>query len=65
MESYDVAVRNELTGEVATVSLDSSSPQDAQVAALVQQFRLCGWRNATAFPAKRQHPKVDRDAPGQ
>lgn len=53
MESYDIVVRNELTGEVATVTVKSSWPQDAQVEALVQLFRALGWRKATAFPAER------------
>jgi hypothetical protein len=53
MESYDVVVRNELTEEVATVALRSSCPQEAQVEALVQLFRLRGWRKAVAFPAER------------
>lgn len=53
MELYDVTVRNELTGEVATISLQSSWPQEAQVAALVQLFKLQGWRKAVALPPQR------------
>ena len=50
MQLYDVTVRNELTGDVATLSVSSQCPQDAQVEALVQAFRCRGWRSATALP---------------
>ena len=53
MELYDVTVQNQLTGEVAVLAVSSSWPQDAQVEALVQLFKLHGWRKAVAFPAKR------------
>lgn len=47
---YDVKVRNELTGEEMTVSLDSNSWQDAQVHALILLFKHVGWRKAVAYP---------------
>jgi hypothetical protein len=54
MDLYDVPVQNQLTGEQRTVSLRASWPQEAQVAALVQLFRLHEWRKAVAFPAERR-----------
>ena len=49
MEMYEVLVRNEITGEMATITVESPSNHDAQVEALVQCFRAQGWRRATAF----------------
>lgn len=46
---YDVTVRNELTGEVATVEVRSDCWQQAQVDALVLLFRSSGWRKAVAY----------------
>jgi hypothetical protein len=46
---YDVRVRNELTGEVTTVSLQSNCWEEAQVAALVKLFKSQGWRKAVAL----------------
>jgi hypothetical protein len=50
MELYDITVRNELSGELETLSLTAACAQDAPVEALVQVFRLRGWRKARAFP---------------
>lgn len=49
METYDILVRNEMTGEMATITVESSNNHDAQVEALVQCLRAHGWRRATAF----------------
>ena len=49
MEIFDVTVRNELTGEVATLSIETSIAAEAQVDALVQLFDTRGWRKATAL----------------
>ena len=49
MKLYEITIRNEQTGEVATLSVRSYCPQDAQVEALSQVFRRHGWRSATAM----------------
>lgn len=49
MAQYDVVVRNERTGEVVTVSVESPSGPDAQVSALCRLFRTLGWRKALAM----------------
>jgi hypothetical protein len=50
MEQYDVPVRNELTGEIVTMSVTCACSGDAQVQALTQLFRSRGWRKLVAFP---------------
>jgi hypothetical protein len=52
VELYTVLVRNELTGEMATVSIPCWSCHDAQVEALSQLFKSRGWRKACAFQAE-------------
>jgi hypothetical protein len=47
---YDVSVRNELSGEVATISVLADCAAGAQVEALVELFKSRGWRKAIAFP---------------
>jgi hypothetical protein len=47
---YDVSVRNELSGEVTTVSVLADCAAGAQVAALVALFKTRGWRKAVAIP---------------
>lgn len=50
MELYEVVVRNELTGEVETVSIQCTGGCDAQVQALHRMFHARGWRKASALP---------------
>lgn len=47
---YDVSVRNELSGEVTTVSVLADCVAGAQVEALVALFKTRGWRRAVATP---------------
>src|SRR3989442_336331 len=47
--SLEILVRNELTGEVASVCLPSMHEAEAQVQALILLFRSRGWRKATAL----------------
>ena len=49
METFDVTVRNELTGEVVTVGIRSGDAQEAQAEALLYMFRSQGWRKAIAL----------------
>src|SRR5438105_1969365 len=49
VETYDVVVRNELTGEVTTVGIRSWDAQEAQSEALIYLFRSRGWRKALAL----------------
>src|SRR5947209_8981601 len=47
---YDISVRNELSGETATVSVLADCQAGAQVEALVALFKIRGWRKAIASP---------------
>jgi hypothetical protein len=49
VDNFTVVVRNEFTGEVRTIEVQSEYYRDAQIAALVQLFRVDGWRKATAL----------------
>ena len=49
METYQVTVRNDRTGEVRVVEVLSGYPVDAQVEALRQLFHEDDWRHATAL----------------
>lgn len=51
MESYIVAVRNELTGEIRSLEILALFQVDAQVEALTYMFRTEGWRKAVASVA--------------
>lgn len=51
MDLYAVTVRNEYTGEIATVSVIASGPKTAQAEALGLLFRGRRWRKCVAFPA--------------
>ena len=53
--SYDIPVRNESTGEVRIVVVQSQFYVDAQVAALHRLFKEEGWRKATAL---QPHPTI-------
>jgi hypothetical protein len=44
-----IPVRNESTGEVRVVEVESVHDADAQIAALHQLFKQEGWRKATAL----------------
>ena len=50
MDTYLIPVRNEHTGEVRTVEVQSGHDADAQIVALHQLFKQEGWRKATALP---------------
>lgn len=50
MKVYDVVVRNDLTGELVTLSMAGSVPAEAQTQALIQLFQTHGWRKASALP---------------
>lgn len=51
MATYQIPVRNELTGEVRMVEVHTGHVVDAQIAALQRLFKEEGWRKATAlFP---------------
>jgi hypothetical protein len=55
MQLYDVVVRNEHTGEMVTLSVESSIGADAQVQALHELFHARGWSKATALsPVARE-----------
>ena len=62
METYQVSVRNEFTGEVRVVEILSYCGVDAQVEALRLLFRLEGWRKATALALETEHRVVERIA---
>jgi hypothetical protein len=49
VRTYDIQVRNETTGEVRVVAVESDFDVDAQVAALHRLFHEEGWRRATAL----------------
>ncbi|HLJ68884.1 MAG TPA: hypothetical protein VKX16_16125 [Chloroflexota bacterium] len=51
MYQYSVPVRNEATGEVRIVEVESTYDVDAQILALRELFKSAGWRKATALPA--------------
>lgn len=51
VNTFIVAVRNELTGEIRHVEIVCDYDKDAQVLALVSMFRQQAWRKATALPA--------------
>ena len=55
MNSYQVEVRNETTGEVHSMTVHCEDPRDAQIQALVTLFRSQGWRKAVAQPALPSH----------
>ena len=50
MRTFDIVVRNEMTGEVVTLAVPGSIAAEAQTEALIQLFRSRGWRKACAFP---------------
>lgn len=58
MQRFAVIVRNELTGEVVTVSVECAAGADAQVQALIQQFHASGWRKATALQPVYEMPSA-------
>jgi hypothetical protein len=47
--TYLIPVRNEYTGEVRVVEVQSAHDADAQIQALHQLFKQEGWRKATAL----------------
>ena len=49
MESFQVVVRNELTGEEATITVECAVACEAQTQALIELFRTRGWRKARAL----------------
>ena len=49
MHKYLIPVRNESTGEVRIVEVESGFHADAQIQALHQLFQQEGWRKATAL----------------
>jgi hypothetical protein len=49
VHSFLVPVRNDSTGEIRTVEIQSVYGADAQVEALHQLFKQEGWRKATAL----------------
>jgi hypothetical protein len=49
VRTYDIQVRNEATGEIRVVEVQSEFDVDAQVAALHRLFHEEGWRRATAM----------------
>ena len=49
MHKYLIPVRNEYTGEVRVVEVESGHDADAQIVALHQLFKQEGWRKATAL----------------
>lgn len=55
MQLFDVVVRNEHTGEMVTLSIESSVGAEAQVQALTELFHTRGWNKATALsPVARE-----------
>lgn len=55
---YEVAVRNELTGEMETVLITTGVPCDAQVQALLHLFKTRGWRKAVALQPRRAEEQL-------
>lgn len=49
MRNYLIPVRNDSTGEVRIVEVQSGFDIDAQVTALHRLFKQDGWRRATAL----------------
>lgn len=49
MQTFQVPVRNEFTGEIRVVEVLSGHVADAQIAALERVFKEEGWRKATAL----------------
>ena len=49
MYTFQIPVRNETTGEVRVVEVQSRHDADAQILALHLLFRQEGWRKATAL----------------
>ena len=49
MRTFDIPVRNEATGEVRVVEVESNFDVDAQIAALHRLFNEEGWRRASAM----------------
>lgn len=49
MYTFLIPVRNEHTGEIRLVEVESAHDADAQIVALHQLFKQEGWRKATAL----------------
>ncbi len=51
MDSFQIPVRNERTGEIRLIGVAKSHEIDAQIEALQTVFKQEGWRKATALRA--------------
>lgn len=49
MNTFAVTVRNQITGETATLHIQAGCAPGAQVEALTHAFRHLGWRRALAY----------------
>jgi hypothetical protein len=63
--TFQIPVRNETTGEVRVVEVQSGHDADAQILALHLLFKQEGWRKATAMrPAFLDEPETSGPASG-
>lgn len=56
MQTFLIPVRNETTGEVRIVEVQSGYDADAQIAALHRLFKEEGWRKARALRPEAVFP---------
>jgi hypothetical protein len=51
VQTYQVRIVNNRTGEERTVTVDATGPEDARSLALLDCFRVLGWRSCSASEA--------------
>ncbi len=59
LDSFQIPVRNESTGEIRLVGVARSHEIDAQIEALQTLFKQEGWRKATALRAVEPDARLE------
>jgi len=59
LDSFQIPVRNESTGEIRLVGVARSHETDAQIEALQTLFKQEGWRKATALRAVEPDARLE------